>query len=190
LWMGAEATESAVKALHGPPVLHIATHGFFLPDQPELRAPSSGDMRGGTLAFGGLGRPGVYAENPLLRSGLVFAGVNQGKSGNDDGVLTALEASQLDLYGTKLVVLSACETGVGETPSGDGVYGLRRALVMAGAETQVMSLWKVDDAATREQMEAYYAGLLKGVGRSEALRQTQLAMLRDPKHAHPYYSAS
>src|SRR6185295_3863236 len=127
---------------------------------------------------------------PLLRSGLVFAGANRGQSGKDDGVLTAMEASQLDLYGTKLVVLSACETGVGETSNGEGVYGLRRALVMAGAETQVMSLWKVNDAATREQMEAYYTRLLQGGGRSEALRQVQLGMLHDPQHAHPYYWAS
>src|SRR6185295_16375929 len=107
-------------------VLDIVTHGYFLSDQPALRDPSFGDTRAGALAFGGRSRPGVYAENPLLRSGLVFAGVNQGQSGKDDGVLTALEAAQLDLHGTKLVVLSACETGVGETPSGEGVYGLRR----------------------------------------------------------------
>jgi CHAT domain-containing protein len=131
-----------------------------------------------------------YVENPLLRSGLVFAGVNRGQSGNDDGVLTALEASQLDLTGTRLVVLSACETGVGEARSGDGVYGLRRALVMAGAESQVMSLWKVNDAATREQMEAYYGRLLQGGGRSEAMRQVQLAMLHSPERSHPYYWAS
>src|SRR4029078_5411263 len=97
---------------------------------------------------------------------------------------------QLDLDGTKLVVLSACETAVGEARSGDGVYGLRRAFVIAGAETQVMSLWKVNDTATREQMEAYYAGLLKGNGRSEAMRQVQLAMLHDPARAHPFYWAS
>jgi hypothetical protein len=136
-----------------------------------------------------VGRP-IYAENPLLRSGLVFAGVNRGKSGKDDGTLTALEAAQLNLDGTKLVVLSACETAVGEARSGDGVYGLRRALVIAGAETLVMSLWQVSDAATRELMEAYYAGLLGGGGRGEPMRQVQLAMLKDPGRAHPYYWAS
>ena len=100
------------------------------------------------------------------------------------------DAAALDLYGTRLVVLSACETGVGQVEAGDGVYGLRRALVLSGAETQVMSLWKVNDAATREQMEDYYTRLLQGGGRSESLRQTQLGMLRDPKRAHPYYWAS
>ena len=188
--MGIEATESAVKALRGPRLLHIATHGFFLPDQPELPSPSLRDLGGGARTLDGMMRPTPYSENPLLRSGLVFAGVNQGKSGNDDGVLTALEASQLDLYGTKLVVLSACETGVGQVRSGDGVYGLRRALVMAGAETQVMSLWRVNDEATRVQMEAYYGGLLAGGGRSEAMRQVQLAMLHSSERAHPYYWAS
>jgi hypothetical protein len=125
-----------------------------------------------------------------LRSGLALAGANKRQSGNDDGVLTALEASQLDLTGTNLVVLSACETGVGKAENGDGVYGLRRAFVMAGAETQVMSLWKVDDGATRELMEAYYRGLAQGGGRSEAMRQVGLAMLRNRARAHPHYWAS
>jgi CHAT domain-containing protein/tetratricopeptide (TPR) repeat protein len=187
---GADATESAVKALQRPRLLHIATHGFFLPEQPELRAPSLDSMGAGLLESRSRMRPALYAENPLLRSGLAFAGVNAGRSGNDDGVLTALEAAQLDLSGTELVVLSACETAVGDVLRGEGVYGLRRALVIAGSETQVMSLWRVDDAATREQMEAYYGGLLHGGGRSEAMRQVQLAMLHNPERGHPYYWAS
>jgi MYXO-CTERM domain-containing protein len=192
IFIGAQATENAIKALRSPTLLHIATHGFFLPDQPELRAPSSfNDMSFSSPELrGGARRALPYAENPLLRSGLIFAGANRGQSGNDDGVLTALEASQLDLTGTELVVLSACETGVGDAPSGEGVYGLRRALVIAGAETQVMSLWKVSDEATREQMQAYYGRLLKGGGRSDAMRQVQLAMLSDPQRAHPYFWAS
>ena len=130
---------------------------------------------------------GVPIDNPLLRSGLALAGANA--RGSTEGVLTALEASGLDLFGTKLVVLSACETGVGEAQS-DGVYGLRRALVMAGAETEVMSLWKVADQPTRDLMAAYYRRLEVGEGRGEALRQVQLAMLRDPKTSHPFYWAS
>jgi CHAT domain-containing protein len=129
-------------------------------------------------------------ENPLLRSGLALAGANQHKSGDDDGVLTAMEAAALDLWGTKLVVLSACNTGVGEVKNGDGVYGLRRALVLAGAETQVMSLWPVSDQGTRELMVEYYNGLKAGKGRSEALRQVQLRMQADPRRQHPYYWAS
>lgn len=134
--------------------------------------------------------PGRKIENPLLRSGLALAGANRRQSGEEDGILTALEASGLDLWGTKLVVLSACETGIGEVKTGEGVYGLRRALVMAGAETQVMSLWKVDDEATKNLMVGYYKRLLAGEGRSEALRQVQLAMLKSPATAHPFYWAS
>jgi len=122
---------------------------------------------------------------------VALAGANTRVSGDkDDGILTALEVSGLDLYGTKLVVLSACETGVGEAVSGEGVYGLRRALVMAGAETQVMSLWKVDTGRTRELMIAYYKKLKAGAGRSEALRQTQLEMLAREETSHPNLWAS
>ena len=118
-------------------------------------------------------------ENPLLRSGLALAGVNQHQSGaGEDGVLTALEAAGLDLWGTKLVVLSACETGLGEVKNGEGVYGLRRALVLAGSESQVMSLWQVSDAATRDLMAAYYQRLQAGEGRTEALRKVQLVMIK------------
>jgi len=100
---------------------------------------------------------------------------------NDDGILTALEAAQLDLYGTELVVLSACDTGVGDVQNGEGVYGLRRALVLAGAQTQVTSLWKVSDDATRALMVDYYQRLLKGEGRSAALHHAQLDMLGRPE---------
>lgn len=190
LLTGPDATESAVKALHGPQLLHIASHGFFLADQPALHTTPVTGTGAFTRELEPATRPALPVENPLLRSGLVFAGVNRGASGSDDGVLTALEASQLDLTGTKLVVLSACQTGVGEARSGDGVYGLRRALVMAGSETQVMSLWNVNDAATRELMVAYYGKLLEGSGRGEAMRQVQLTMLKDPRWAHPYYWAT
>jgi CHAT domain-containing protein len=93
------------------------------------------------------------------------------------------------LWGTKLVTLSACDTGVGQVKNGEGVYGLRRALVLAGAETQVMSLWTADDLATRDLMTAYYTRLKRGEGRGEALRQAQLDMLKNPKRQHPFYWA-
>jgi CHAT domain-containing protein len=105
-------------------------------------------------------------------------------------VLTALEAAGLDLWGTRLVVLSACETGLGEAKAGDGVYGLRRALVLAGSEAQVMTLWRVDDRATRDLMAAYYAALASGAGRAEALRRVQLKTMADPKRRHPAYWAA
>jgi CHAT domain-containing protein len=133
---------------------------------------------------------GTGPENPLLRSGLALAGANKLASGTEDGVLTALEASGLDLWGTKLVVLSACETGVGKVAQGEGVYGLRRALVIAGAESLLMSLWQVDDDATRDLITGYYRRLERGKGRSEALRLSQLRMLRSDKYQHPFYWAS
>jgi CHAT domain-containing protein len=132
---------------------------------------------------------GIHLESPLLRSGLVLAGANEQKE-DDNGILTALEVTGMNLWGTKLVVLSACDTGVGEVKNGDGVHGLRRALVLAGAETQVMSLWAVSDDATRELMVSYYRKLQEGDGRGDALRQVQLEMLKNPRRRHPFYWAT
>lgn len=179
--MGADATEAAVKAVKGPLFVHLATHGFFLPATEE-QAPRAD----GPLVEGDFGFTAPRPENPLLRAGLALAGANARSSGAEDGVLTALEAAGLDLRGTKLAVLSACETGLGHAQSGAGVYGLRRALAIAGSESQVMSLWRVDDAATRDLMILYYARLMAGGGRSESLRSAQLAMLAMKSYAHPY----
>ncbi len=186
---GQQATETAIKQVGSPNILHVATHGFFLQDV-ETKTAGARDFGlpgGGQLSI----TPGQF-ENPLLRSGLALAGANQRKSGpnqEEDGVLTALEAAGLDLWGTKLVVLSACDTGVGEVKNGDGVYGLRRALVLAGSESQVMSLWAVSDWGTRDLMVDYYRALQQGQGRGEALRQVQLRMLRSKNRQHPYYWA-
>lgn len=190
-----KATESALKQVRGPRILHIATHGFFLTDQPR-ELPVGDRLRRATIDPASLPK---RLEDPLLRSGLVLAGVKQQQSGaGEDGVLTALETAGLDLWGTKLVVLSACETGLGDVRNGVGVYGLRRALVLAGSQTQIMSLWKVSDAGTRDLMVAYYTRLQAGEGRTEALRQVQLAMLRGElkstqnaaDYRHPYYWAA
>ena len=130
-------------------------------------------------------------ENPMLRSGLALAGANTWlKAGNlpeeaEDGLLTAEDVTGLDLLATELVVLSACETGLGQVHVGEGVFGLRRAFVLAGAKTLVMSLWKVPDEPTRELMEAFYGRLLAGQGRAEALREAQLAM--KAKYPDPFY---
>jgi CHAT domain-containing protein len=192
-----EATENAIKQTTRPQILHIATHGFFLEDIELVASPAFGtsflDQRSlyPEPDFGAIPRPQIAnPENPLLRSGLALAGFNPRQSGEDDGVLTALEAAGLNLYGTKLVVLSACETGVGAVNNGEGVYGLRRAFTIAGAESQVMSLWKVSDEGTKDLMVSYYQRLLENEGRSEALRQVQLEMLRSQQYQHPYFWAS
>src|SRR6266498_2774595 len=186
-----QATETALKRSKAPRVLHIATHGFFLGDQEappmETRSPPSDDQLRLPMR---LSKWASKVENPLLRSGLALAGANERRGGDDDGVLTAMEVASLDLWGTRLVALSGCDTGVGEVRNGEGVYGLRRALVLAGSETQVLSLWPVLDKETRNLMAGYYRRLLKGEGRGEALRQIQLGMLKDAKLRHPYYWGS
>lgn len=187
--VGTQATESMLKKIHGPKILHLATHGFFLQGESGNASTVRGVAVSEQIPLKAM--KGHKVENPLLRSGLALAGANVRQSGEEeDGILTALEASGLDLWGTKLVVLSACETGIGQVRFHEGVYGLRRALVMAGSETQVMSLWKVDDEATKDLMVDYYKRLLAGEGRSEALRQVQLSMLKNTATAHPFYWAS
>ncbi|MEM9907919.1 MAG: tetratricopeptide repeat protein, partial [Cyanobacteria bacterium P01_D01_bin.44] len=190
---GAEATENRIKQLQGPRILHIATHGFFLADN-VAETPGSDSTpfsSWGPRPTSGRGTPATPGlGDPLLRSGLALAGFNARQSGTEDGVLTALEAASLDLSGTQLVVLSACETGVGEARNGEGVYGLRRAFVMAGAQTQVLSLWRVDDIGTKELMVGYYQRLEDNQGRSAALRDVQLAMLNSDEYSHPYYWAA
>ena len=189
VWTDKQATEAALKGVSRPSILHIATHGFFFTDQPQAVTSSGGRQL--IQEQGQAKPPASKNENPMLRSGLILAGVNQRSSGgNEDGVLTAAEAASLDLFGTKLVVLSACETGLGDVHSGDGVYGLRRALVLAGSESQVMSLWKVSDDGTQELMTGYYTRLGRGEGRTEALRQVQLGMISSDNRKHPYYWAA
>lgn len=183
IYRGAAATEGQLKKVHGPRILHLATHGFFLPDQLLAGSSNGAVSRGESSA-------GSAVENPLLRSGLALAGANKLSSADDDGVLTAFEAAGLDLWGTKLVVLSACETGLGKVSNGDGVYGLRRALVIAGAESILMSLWQVDDVATKELMAGYYGKISVGEPRGAALRAVQLDLSARSKYSHPYYWAA
>jgi CHAT domain-containing protein len=206
---GDQATKAALAATVGPAVLHIATHGFYAHDAatpatssststgaaPAPPAPSASshplDSRGIYVdgdAFSALPLP-PPSEDPtdaLDRAGLALAGANV----RPDGIVSARELAGYDWWGTQLVVLSACETGVGTVPSGEGVYGMRRALVLAGAESQVVSLWNVSDASTRELMRTFYGELARGTGRAEALRQAKLRLLRQPKFAHPYYWAA
>jgi CHAT domain-containing protein/Tfp pilus assembly protein PilF len=182
------ATKSALMQVAGPQLLHVATHGFFLQDAPSGANTSAGSSDADRTRLGKIA--GAHVDNPLLRSGLALSGANAGGSRTADGILTALEAAGLDLWGTRLVVLSACDTGVGDVKSGDGVYGLKRALVLAGSESQLVSLWPVSDTGTRDLVIAYYGELLRGSERGDALRQVQQRILRSPERAHPYYWAS
>ncbi|HLP89825.1 MAG TPA: CHAT domain-containing protein [Nostocaceae cyanobacterium] len=172
--IGSQASKGNLQQLNSPKILHIATHGFSETPKQEDKS--------------------IFEDNPLLLSGLVLAGFkNPQINKNENGILTALETTSLNLLGTKLVVLSACNTGVGKDTIGEGVYGLRRALVIAGSESQVISLWKVNDDATKDLMVNYYKGIVANQGRSEALRQTQLKMLRGElgeDYQHPYYWAA
>ncbi|MCU0549302.1 MAG: CHAT domain-containing protein [Leptolyngbya sp. Prado105] len=170
-----QATKAAIQQAKAPSILHIATHGFFLPDQvPPLYAQAIA--------------PASSVENPMLRSGLALAGFDP-KSNQFEGALSALEVQTLNLRGTELVVLSACQTGVGEIKNGEGVYGLRRAFILAGAKSLVLSLWNVDDQATYSLMSSYYNRLLQGESRSIALQETQRTMLKSGRFSHPHYWA-
>ena len=172
------------KQNQNPEFLHLATHGFFLSPE-KVKDTNQRDI-------GTLDNQPVFstAENPLLRSGLALAGFNQRKSGSEDGVLTALEVTGLNLRGTKLVVLSACETGLGDVQAGEGVYGLRRAFTLAGAQSQLMSLWSVSDEGTKDLMVEYYSRIQNGEARGQALRQVQLEMLQSEDRNHPFYWAA
>jgi CHAT domain-containing protein/tetratricopeptide (TPR) repeat protein len=181
---GPAATASVVLAQRAPRILHIATHGFFLADQAPASGTATGARSGGAPSEGSAAAAPTR-EDPLQRSGLVFAGANQPDANpNDDGYLTAAEATAMDLEGTELVTLSACETGLGGVRSGEGVYGLQRSLAVAGARSTLLSLWKVDDYLTITFMERYYNRLKTGQGRADALRDTQKEFRGDKNSKH------
>lgn len=182
------ATESALLSLAAPAILHIATHGLFVEDAPDRPAVRS------VHSHFDESEPPV-PTHPLLRSALILAGAGARRpeaSGSDslrsDGIITALELAGMNLWGTQLVVLSACSSGRGIVKIGQGVYGLRRAIITAGAAALVTSLWRVDDAVTQELMSAFYTRLVSGIGRAEALRQA--ARETRASHPHPYYWAA
>jgi CHAT domain-containing protein/tetratricopeptide (TPR) repeat protein len=178
---GPAATASVVLSQRAPRILHIATHGFFMADLPPEGDSALGAAAGPTTTatlVGSTGKntsmPSSSLDDPLQRSGLVFAGANNpGADPVDDGYLTAAEAIAMGLEGTELVTLSACETGLGGFHSGEGVYGLQRSLAVAGARSSLLSLWKVDDDMTATFMVHYYNLLKAGEGRADALRKTQ-----------------
>jgi tetratricopeptide (TPR) repeat protein/CHAT domain-containing protein len=176
----ASATEAAFKVrAPGRRVLHLATHAFLVPSACATGAP--GGRRPARSALEVDDASIVPAQNPLRLSGLALAGANHrdaASPGEEDGVLTAEEVSSLDLSSVQWMVLSACATGVGDIHAGEGVLGLRRACQVAGARTVVMSLWPVDDAATRDWMrELYEARLARRLDTAESVRAAQLAVL-------------
>jgi CHAT domain-containing protein len=191
---GTLASEREFKAnASGHRIIHIATHGFFFEGTCVISASGRGI---GALVQTVPTAVGTQADvNPLLLSGLVFAGANQRQQVSeqgDDGILTAEEIASLDLSGTDWAVLSACETGVGKITRMEGVFGMRRAFQVAGARTVVMSLWPVEDDATRDWMRALYeARLRRGLDASEAAREASRSFLRERrKHrltTHPFY---
>jgi CHAT domain-containing protein len=163
-----------------PRVLHLATHGYYC-DKASFSGRTS--------------------ENPLLYSGLALAGANrfiaeddedeESSTGLEDGIMTSLEASGLNLMGTELVVLSACQSGVGSVRNGEGVFGLRRAFQLAGAHTVLMSMFDVPDKATSMLMERFYTNWLSESTKAAALREASLSMLRERREekgaAHPLF---
>jgi CHAT domain-containing protein len=186
------ATEARLKrAAPGHRVLHVATHGFVLGGACRV-APTARGLGGYTPVPPA---PKDIGENPLLLSGLALAGANQrDQAGPDeeDGILTAEEIAALDLSGTEWAVLSACETGLGEVRAGEGVFGLRRAFQVAGVRTLIMSLWAVEDEATRAWMrELYRARLERGLDTAEAVRAASLAVLAERRakglSTHPFH---
>jgi len=174
---GSKATEENFKKLSGksPSVLHIATHGFFKEKERHLKNKNELLLK---------------SENPLTRSGLILAGANtitknKLSTSSEDGVLTALEISNLNLTNTEIVILSACETGLGDIEGSEGVYGLQRAFKMAGVDLIVMSLWQVPDKETAEFMDLFYSKWLKENNVRTAFNNTQKIMQNKYKN-EPY----
>ncbi|MFK7796699.1 MAG: CHAT domain-containing protein [Aureispira sp.] len=191
LLSGVVATEENLTdiANESPDILHIATHGYFFPTPPE-----NSSKVGARKNKKGIEDDIAAASNPLLRSGLALTGINrvwkggENIDGVEDGILTALEVSNLDLFNTKLVVLSACETGRGDIDNTEGILGLRRAFKIAGAQQLIISLWKVPDAQTSELMQLFYAKYLSGTSVHTAFEYAQKEMSK--RYDNPYYWAA
>ncbi|MEQ8927112.1 MAG: CHAT domain-containing tetratricopeptide repeat protein [Fulvivirga sp.] len=178
LYLRENASENKLKSITPPKLLHIATHGFFKSDV-VFEKPLDGQTTINNAE-----------KNPLFRSGLLFAGSAQTTQASnnfneEDGVLTAYEAMNLNLDNTELVVLSACETGIGEVKNGEGVYGLQRSFMVAGAKAVIMSLWQVDDNTTQQLMVNFYKNWLSGTNKFESFKNAQLELKQ--KYADPFH---
>jgi len=183
LFTGENANEESFKSLSSksPTIIHIATHGFYIADNKSKNT----DLEAGNSFKNN--------KNPLFRSGLIMAGVNRAWTGKkaiegvDDGILTAFEVSNLDLSNTKLVVLSACETGLGDINGSEGVYGLQRAFKMAGVQYMITTLWEIQDQVTVEFMNVFYQKWLKGKDIHDAFKLAQEEMRK--KYEAIYWAA-
>ena len=192
LYSGEYGNEESFKALSGEKhnLIHLATHGFFMPNQTAKHHTFTSMIQ----AMGQPGQAQFDVIDPMMRSGLILAGGNNVWTGIDisgnieDGILTAAEIAAMNLHGTDIVVLSACETGLGDI-SGDGVFGLQRAFKQAGVKTLIMSLWRVDDAATELMMKTFYENLLAGKSKREAFSIAQNTVRNNENFTNPHYWA-
>jgi CHAT domain-containing protein len=178
LLTGMNATETSIKNVNSPTVLHIATHCYFMSNE-----------RSGTAGFS----KSIVEKNPMLRSMLFFTGAQNTLdkkvlNTSDDGILTAYEAQNINLSATELVTLSACQTAQGKIQNGEGVYGLQRAFRIAGAKCILVSLWNIDDVVTQEFMSLFYSKWLNGASKLDAFYEAQLTIKK--KYAKPFYWAS
>ena len=195
LRLGGQTREVELKAVQSPQVLHLATHGFFLSDQEFRRTNAVGDAwTGNSGTRWNASLPKEEWENPLVRCGIALAGANHASqitnALGEDGVLTGLEASLLNLQGTELVILSACDSGTGEVKIGEGVMSLRRAFRIAGAQTVLASHWKVKDEPTSQLMTEFMRRWRAGEPRAKAWREAQLSLLHSKEFASPYFWAA
>ena len=186
-----EATEQAISSIKSPKILHLATHGFYLDDY-QFDSKTLENTHGLMQSLDQTA-PQIMIDNPLTRSGLAFANANLGVKGiqtdNTDGILTALEVLNLDLAGTELVTLSACDTSKGSIKIGEGVYSLNRAFQEAGAKAVLSTLWKVNDAATAEFMQKFYNRFLNDIPAQQAIQETQEEFMQHEEYSDPYYWA-
>ena len=198
LYTGKEALEEILRQRETPSILHLATHGFFKSDLDlsDLRDETFGRGMQRLSVFSKSSGKKVKIENPLLRSGIALAGANNTLKSEDaeksDGIVTAEKILGLRLRGTDMVVLSACETGIGEVKTGEGVFGLRRAFTQAGTKSLVMSMWSVPDKETKELMIEFYKNILSGkMNRCQALRLAALKEMKIVKerygHTNPFF---